>query len=631
MKGKWGFLFSLSLMLFVSFLSIQKAYAGGGTINGVNCNYEVNSVILDGHYIDIKGWLYTVDESSLTHKSLAQSVSKIQEEVATSKTHGYALKVGGIYYFDIGDYYVDHTYLASVEGQWQRPYRDVGFHFRIPVEDLVNSSLTQFKLEMHFYQSGRDYYKNLAYIAPTQSYSNDYYTLNFNSSSQTSSFYPTGNMTFVRSGPSKSASPLNSEYGFGSIYNYKLFFTRYNVYSWNDGSYSGVKVLDENFCSWYQIRFSESGTSSEGRARVLASGNGRYGWLNGIFCEYATEDFTFSVTRHRSTYHFDANGGINAPSDQYKYYGKDFTFPLQQPTYKGHQFMGWSRYKETEAMYQPNQTVGGLPDVDMTFYAIWKNEMPIITAPITTDDKEVMIENNRMIIQLNDVFNAKSYATAKDQEDGDLTDKIEVIQNEVVLNQQNEAIKSGLYKVTYQVKDSGGNTATKTIEVLVNDPPIINANHRYFFVGELIDESILLKDVEALDKEDGNISQKVKVDYHLLNSQIIGQYPVIYEVTDQYHKTVQKKINVNIVSDRYDTNRLGVRYISLDYINTLSKNSKWVVNPFLKQMLLDTLQTEADIRSAHYVFKWNYKQNEEMKKLIEREEFNDVFWQYQVK
>ncbi|MFR1854534.1 MAG: hypothetical protein ACLSXC_11190, partial [Beduini sp.] len=62
MKGKWGFLFSLSLMLFVSFLSIQKAYAGGGTINGVNCNYEVNSVILDGHYIDIKGWLYTVDE-----------------------------------------------------------------------------------------------------------------------------------------------------------------------------------------------------------------------------------------------------------------------------------------------------------------------------------------------------------------------------------------------------------------------------------------------------------------------------------------------------------------------------------------------------------------------------------------
>ena len=103
------------------------------------------------------------------------------------------------------------------------------------------------------------------------------------------------------------------------------------------------------------------------------------------------------------------------------------------------------------------------------------------------------------------------------------------------------------------------------------------------------------------------------------------------QVTDQYHKTVQKKINVNIVSDRYDTNQLGVRYISLDYINTLSKNSKWVVNPFLKQMLLDTLQTEADIRSNHYVFKWNYKQNEEMKKLIEREEFNDVFWQYQVK
>ena len=51
--------------------------------------------------------------------------------------------------------------------------------------------------------------------------------------------------------------------------------------------------------------------------------------------------------------------------------------------------------------------------------------------------------------------------TAEDEEDGNLTDKIEVIKNTV----KEDAL--GTYEVTYQVTDSGNKTTSKTIKVTV--------------------------------------------------------------------------------------------------------------------------------------------------------------------
>ena len=55
------------------------------------------------------------------------------------------------------------------------------------------------------------------------------------------------------------------------------------------------------------------------------------------------------------------------------------------------------------------------------------------------------------------------YATAKDAEDGDLTEKIKVVRNNV------DTSKAGTYEVTYEVTDSAGATATKTIKVTVKE------------------------------------------------------------------------------------------------------------------------------------------------------------------
>lgn len=76
------------------------------------------------------------------------------------------------------------------------------------------------------------------------------------------------------------------------------------------------------------------------------------------------------------------------------------------------------------------------------------NRIPTISA----DDKTLTV---------GDKFNALTGVTASDNEDGNITNKIEVIDNTV------DTSKAGTYKVTYKVTDKDGASATKTIVVTV--------------------------------------------------------------------------------------------------------------------------------------------------------------------
>lgn len=78
------------------------------------------------------------------------------------------------------------------------------------------------------------------------------------------------------------------------------------------------------------------------------------------------------------------------------------------------------------------------------------NHVPVITAEDRT-------------LTVGDTFNPLEEVTAADTEDGDLTEKIEVINNEV------DTSKAGTYEVTYEVTDSQGAGAVKTITVTVKE------------------------------------------------------------------------------------------------------------------------------------------------------------------
>lgn len=79
-----------------------------------------------------------------------------------------------------------------------------------------------------------------------------------------------------------------------------------------------------------------------------------------------------------------------------------------------------------------------------------KNNAPIINAKDST-------------LYVGDTFNPKAGITAMDEEDGDLTNSIEVIENTV------NTKKAGEYKVVYKVYDSEGAVATKEIKVTVKE------------------------------------------------------------------------------------------------------------------------------------------------------------------
>ena len=158
-----------------------------------------------------------------------------------------------------------------------------------------------------------------------------------------------------------------------------------------------------------------------------------------------------------------------------------------------------------------------------------------LATPIIENTKPVIVAENKTIEE-KDSFNPKDKVTAYDNEDGDLTNKIEVVSNKVDTN------NPGNYEVVYKVQDSMNEVATKTITVTVkeNSAPEIIANDKTIIEGEEFDE---LKEVTAKDKEDGDLTSKIKVKENTVK-ETQGTYKVVYEVSDSKGKTTTKEIKV---------------------------------------------------------------------------------------
>ena len=147
-----------------------------------------------------------------------------------------------------------------------------------------------------------------------------------------------------------------------------------------------------------------------------------------------------------------------------------------------------------EAVYTPDDknyhSVDCMVEVDVMPEALVMNSVPVITA----EDITLTVE---------DKFDPKDGVTAWDEEDEDLTDKIEITYNDV------DTKKAGLYKVIYKVTDSDGATVTKTITVTVNPKmetlnaiPTISAKDVTLTAGDSFDAK---KNVAAADAEDGGV------------------------------------------------------------------------------------------------------------------------------
>ena len=87
-----------------------------------------------------------------------------------------------------------------------------------------------------------------------------------------------------------------------------------------------------------------------------------------------------------------------------------------------------------------------------------------VATPVIGNQSPVIHAQNR-IVNKGDSFNPLEGVTAMDEEDGEFTANIEVINNTVNVNE------IGIYEVTYRVQDSNGATTIITVDVEVHDIP----------------------------------------------------------------------------------------------------------------------------------------------------------------
>ncbi|EUJ48969.1 putative peptidoglycan linked protein [Listeria fleischmannii FSL S10-1203] len=141
----------------------------------------------------------------------------------------------------------------------------------------------------------------------------------------------------------------------------------------------------------------------------------------------------------------------------------------------------------------------------------------VTEAPIITGEEETRLNPNVD-------FDPMSTMQATDKEDGNLTNEMKVTSNNVDTSQ------SGTYKVTYEVMDSDGNKAMFTRTVIVTEAPVITGKDTVTLTqGDLFD---VMDDLQAADKEDGDLTAQIVVLSSNVNVNVPGTYTVIYRVTD---------------------------------------------------------------------------------------------------
>ncbi len=131
--------------------------------------------------------------------------------------------------------------------------------------------------------------------------------------------------------------------------------------------------------------------------------------------------------------------------------------------------------------------------------------------------------------------------SAYDSEDGDLTGDV-VVSGEVNTN------RVGAYPLTYSVTDSDSNTTEEIRQVTVyNTAPVINGvNNETILVNSDFDP---MEGVSATDAEDGDISNSDIQVSGQVNTAVVGQYTLTYQVTDAAGETTTNERVITVTDE----------------------------------------------------------------------------------
>lgn len=168
----------------------------------------------------------------------------------------------------------------------------------------------------------------------------------------------------------------------------------------------------------------------------------------------------------------------------------------------------------------------------------------VVVEDVKTNNKPVIAVNSTYEVKQNGSFNyADLKASAFDEEDGKL---------DIVYTGKVDTKTLGEYKVILTATDKDGNTTKKVVTVIVarNSKPTIDCKDTVEILkGTKFDYSLL--NAKATDKEDGDITSKIKVLYFdEVNTNKVGDYKVTFQVTDSNKKGATEVATVKVVENK---------------------------------------------------------------------------------
>ena len=173
-------------------------------------------------------------------------------------------------------------------------------------------------------------------------------------------------------------------------------------------------------------------------------------------------------------------------------------------------------------------------------------------APVITCTEESTIVAN---VSVTDEELLK-YVTAYDNQDGDLTERIQVVRKNMLIQED-----PGATVVTFSVCDDDYNVSSITRKLVMTDyySPRIHLNYDFVFPSGYSYK--LTKYVTADDAIDGDITKYIKIISSSF-SNVEGEYPIVIKVSNSLADTTELTVNA-IVTDR---NYFDVKIKLSDYL-----------------------------------------------------------------
>ena len=184
--------------------------------------------------------------------------------------------------------------------------------------------------------------------------------------------------------------------------------------------------------------------------------------------------------------------------------------------------------KDTVIIYEVTDSDGNITIVERVITVT--NQLPVIKGL-----SEIILKEGKEVDLLLGV-------TARDYEDGELTDKI------ITPTIDLKTLSVGTYDIEYSVMDSDNNITTekRKVTIISNDMPIIEGLEDISIrVGNKFNP---LDGITASDNQGGDLTSKIEV-IGSVDTDLIGVYELVYKVSDSDGNTIEVRRKVTVVSN----------------------------------------------------------------------------------